>query len=127
VSLYQLIPPVATFVCLITIATGALACWARPWANRALRTTMWDIARSRATAGLKPQIFNDDFPGLIIYAEEIDAGADRLQHVLIADERDPQQQNTVFAREGLMISDVERETIPLRLLDGAIHPNDPAA
>src|SRR5262249_28066981 len=100
VSLYQLIPPVATFVALVTIATGALSCWARPWANRALRTAMWDIARSRATAGLKPQIFNDDFPGLIIYAEQIDPTADRLERVLIADDRDPQQQNTVFAREG---------------------------
>src|SRR5262249_34990007 len=40
VSLYQLIPPVATFVALVTIATGALSCWARPWANRALHTAM---------------------------------------------------------------------------------------
>jgi lipopolysaccharide export system permease protein len=127
VSLYQLIPPVATFVVLVTIATGALSCWARPWANRALRTAMWDIARSRATAGLKPQIFNDDFPGLIIYAEQIDTNADRLERVLIADDRDPQQQNTVFAREGTMISDVERETITLRLLNGTIHTNDAAA
>jgi lipopolysaccharide export system permease protein len=59
---------------------------------------MWDIARTRATAGLKPQVFNDEFPGLIIYAEQIDTTADQLERVLISDERDPQQQNTVFAR-----------------------------
>src|SRR5262245_5043863 len=62
VSLYQLAPPVATFVLLVTVATAGLAWWARPQAIRALRTTMWDIARTRATAGLKPQIFNDEFP-----------------------------------------------------------------
>lgn len=126
-SLYQLAPPVATFVLLVTIATAGLAWYARPWANRALRTALWDVARSRATAGLKPQVFNDEFPGLIIYAEHIDNTADRLQRVMIADERDPQQQSTVFAREGFMISDVERETVTLRLLDGSISTNDATA
>jgi lipopolysaccharide export system permease protein len=127
VSLYQLVPPVATFVAIVTVATAGLAWYGRPLGNRALRTAMWDIARSRATAGLKPQIFNDDFPGLIIYAEQIDAGADQLERVMIADERDPQQQNTVFARSGYMISDVERETVTLRLLDGTIHTTDTTA
>src|SRR5882724_6187622 len=124
VSLYQLVPPVATFVVIVTVATGALAWYGRPLGNRALRTAMWDIARTRATAGLKPQIFNDDFPGLIIYAEQIDATTDQLERVLIADDRDPQQRNTVFAQAGYMISDVERETVTLRLLDGTIHTTD---
>lgn len=127
VSLYQLIPPIATFVVIVTLATGVLAWYGRPWGNRSLRTAMWDIARTRATAGLKPQVFNDEFPGLIIYAEQIDNTADTLQRVLIADERDPQQQNTVFARSGYMISDVERETVTLRLLDGTIHTTDTTA
>jgi lipopolysaccharide export system permease protein len=127
VSLYQLVPPVATFVVIVTVATGALAWYGRPLGNRALRTAMWDIARTRATAGLKPQIFNDDFPGLIIYAEQIDATTDQLQRVLIADDRDPQQQNTVFAQAGYMISDVDRETVTLRLLDGTIHTTDATA
>jgi lipopolysaccharide export system permease protein len=127
VSLYQLMPPVATFVLIVTIATAGLAWYGRPWGNRALRTAMWDMARTRATAGLKPQIFNDEFPGLIIYAEQIDTAADQLERVLISDERDPQQQNTVFARTGYMISDTERETVTLRLQDGTIHTTDPTA
>ena len=127
VSLYQLIPPVATFVLIVTIATAGLAWYGRPWGNRALRTAMWDMARTRATAGLKPQVFNDEFPGLIIYAEQIDTTADQLERVLISDERDPQQQNTVFARSGYMISDTERETVTLRLLDGTIHTTDATA
>jgi lipopolysaccharide export system permease protein len=124
VSLYQLIPPVATFVLIVTIASAGLAWYGRPWGNRALRTAMWDIARTRATAGLKPQVFNDEFPGLIIYAEQIDSAADQLERVMISDERDPQQQNTVFARAGYMIPDPEHETVTLRLLDGTIHTTD---
>ncbi len=123
-SLYQLMPPIVTFVALVTMATAALALEGRPWGNRSLRLALWDIARTHASAGLKPQIFNDEFPGLVIYAERIDARDDRLIHVLIADEREPGQRNTVFAREGHMLTDADAQTVTLRLIDGAIHTVD---
>src|SRR5512132_1961246 len=105
-SLYQLVTPVAIFVALATIATAALSLYARPWGNRSLKSALYEIARTRASAGIKPQVFNDDFPGLVIYTESVDATTDRLSHVLISDERDVQH-NTIFAREGTMISDPE--------------------
>jgi len=120
-SIYQLVPPVVLFVCMTALATAGLSMYARPWANHNLKHELWDIARTRASAGLKPQVFNDEFPGLVIYAEHIDSRTDRLIHVLISDERDPNQHNTVFAREGFMISDNDTQTIVLRLLDGTIH------
>jgi lipopolysaccharide export system permease protein len=124
-SLYQLVPPVAIFVGFTTLATAALALWAGPWGQRSLKTALYDIARTRASAGLKAQIFNEDFPGLVIYMESIDSRTDRLTHVLIADERDPRQHNTIFARNGYMISDRHAETVTLRLLEGSIHTSDP--
>jgi len=126
-SLYQLVPPVAIFVMLATIATAGLSIWARPWGNRSLRSALFEIARTRASAGIKPQIFNDDFPGLVIYAETIDATNDRLTHVLIADERDSQERNTIIASDGTMISDPATKTVTLRLRDGFIHTTDTRA
>jgi lipopolysaccharide export system permease protein len=120
-SIYQLAPPVVIFVGLATVVTAALSMYARPWANHNLKQELWDIARTRATAGLRPQVFTDEFPGLVIYAEQIDGRTDHLVHVMISDERDPEQHNTVFAREGFMISDNETQTVTLRLLDGTIH------
>jgi lipopolysaccharide export system permease protein len=123
-SLYQLVPPVAIFVVLATIATAALSLYARPWGNRSLKKALFDIARTRASAGIKPQVFNDDFPGLVIYTERVDATTDRLHHVLIADERDGTQRNTIFAADGLMLSDPEAQVVTLRLRDGFIHTSD---
>jgi lipopolysaccharide export system permease protein len=126
-SIYQLAPPVVLFVGIATCLTAVLSMYARPWANHNLKHELWDIARTRATAGLRPQVFNDEFPGLVIYAEQIDSRTDQLFHVLISDERDPNQHNTVFAREGYMISDNEAQTVTLRLLDGTIHTSGEAA
>jgi len=92
-----------------------------------LRSALFEIARTRASAGIKPAIFNDDFPGLVIYAETIDATNDRLTHVLIADERDSQERNTIIASDGTMISDPATKTVTLRLRDGFIHTTDTKA
>jgi lipopolysaccharide export system permease protein len=123
-SLYQLVPPVAIVAVLAMIATAAVSIWARPWGNRSLKTALFELAQTRASAGLKPQIFNDEFPGLVIYTEHVETATDRLHHVLISDERDPDERNTIFAREGTMISDPTSGVITLRLRDGFIHTVD---
>src|SRR5215471_19466533 len=71
-SIYQLAPPIIIFVAMTTLLTAVLSMYARPWATRNLKHELWEIARTRATAGLRPQVFNDEFPGLMIYAEQID-------------------------------------------------------
>jgi lipopolysaccharide export system permease protein len=123
-SLYQLVPPVAIVVAIATAATAVLSLQARPWGNRSLRSALFEIARTRATAGIKPEVFNDDFPGLVIYTEGIDPTTDRLRHVLISDERDSTQHNTIFARDGVMTSDPATQAVTLRLRDGFIHTTD---
>ena len=123
-SLYQLIAPVVIFVTLAGVITAGLTLWGRPWGNRSLRSALFEIAKTRASAGIRQQVFNDEFPGLVIYAEEIDATTDILRHVLISDDRDERQRNHIFAREGTMISDAATETVMLRLRDGFIQTTD---
>lgn len=124
VSLYQLVPPIAIVVFASVAATALLSCYARPWGNRSLKTAIYEIARTRAGAGLKTQVFNDMIPGLVIYTERIEPGTNRLIHILVSDERDPNEHNTIFARQGMMISDVEAQTVTLRLLRGWMHTAD---
>ena len=123
-SLYQLVPPVAVFVVIATLLTAALSFYARPWGTRSLKGALYEIARTRASAGIKPQVFNDDFPGLVIYTEDIDPTTDRLRHVLVADEREAGQQQTIFASEATMVSDERLLTVTLRLRQGFIASTD---
>jgi len=122
-SLYQLVPPVAIVVLTATAATFFLSAHARPWGNRSLKNGLYELARTRASAGIKAQVFNDEFPGLVIYTERVDNTRDVLQHVLISDERQGER-NTIFAREGVMVSDAEARIVTLRLRDGFIHTTD---
>lgn len=121
ISLYRLMVPVAGFAVIVTLLTLGLSLYARPWGNTLLRTGLYDIIRTRAVAGIKPKIFNDEFKGLVIYVEEIQPGTDELQRILISDTRDSSMRNTVYAETGRLFSNEDRHTLTLRLQSGGIY------
>lgn len=121
ISLYQTTVPVAVFVLFTCLLTLFLTLYARPWGNTALRAALYQMTKTRATAGLQEKVFNTDFGGLVLYVEEIHPPGTLLQGVMIADRRDPQQHNTIFAGNGLLIFNEQTHSLTLRLLDGAIH------
>jgi len=59
--------PVGVFMVLASIAAFIIAIWVRPWANGALREQLFQVVKSRVSAGFKEKIFNTDFPGLVLY------------------------------------------------------------
>ncbi len=121
VSLYQMVVPVGVFALLVTLVALLLAVYARPWGNSNLKASLYEIAKTRASAGLRERVFNDDFAGLVIYVEHIEPPGDRLEGILIADARDPNQRNTVLAKDGFLVGNEEAHSVTLRLLDGSIH------
>lgn len=121
VSLYQLMRPVTLFaVCVYVVALG-LSLYARPWGNNQLRNALYEIAKTRASAGIKEKVFTDDFSGLVIYVNHIEPPGNSLRGILISDSRDPDQRNTVVARVGYLVPNEQLHTLTLRLLEGSVH------
>jgi lipopolysaccharide export system permease protein len=137
VSLPQITWPVALFALLIYVVALALALYARPWGNRLLRNGLYEIAKVRASAGIKPKVFNDDFAGLLIYVDTIDPPGNLLHGVLISDSREAltdrdhgpasalhSGRNTVVAKTGLLVPDEATHALTLRLFNGSVHSFD---
>lgn len=125
-SLYQITVPIAAFAIVIFAASMALSLHARAWGNSRLKTGIFELARTRATAGLTENVFNDDFAGLVIYVEEIEPPGTELRRILISDRRVPDQENTVIASSGTLVADEDAQTLHLRLQDGVTFTNDAA-
>ena len=121
VSLYRLLLPVGAFALVVTGLTLALSMYARPWGNSLLRSGLYDIVRTRAVAGIKPKIFNDEFSGLVIYVDRIAPATDVLEGILISDTRDSSMHNTVYAENGRLSSNEDHRTLTLRLENGGIY------
>lgn len=121
VSLYQLARPVAGFAIGIYIVALTISLYARPWGNSLLRDELYEVAKLRASAGIKEKVFTDDFSGLVIYVDHIDPPGTMLRGILISDSRDSAQRNTVFAQIGILVPNEPLHLLTLRLVGGSIH------
>lgn len=121
ISLYGMLPPVLLFALLAYIATTFITIYALPRGNIAFKKLLFDIMESRVTLSLKEKVFNDDFPGLVIYTDSYDQQRHTMTGILIHDDRDPQESSTIFADKGVIIADPVAKMLRVELYNGGIH------
>lgn len=121
VSLYSLLKPVLLLAFVFSLATAWLTISVEPAGKAAFRGKLFQIASSRASVGIRPGIFNDDFEGLVLYTRAMDDRQGIMQDVFISDEREGTTPATIVAREGRFIPDPENYSLTLRLNNGSIH------
>ena len=127
VGLYSLLPPVLTCAFLTYLATTFITVYALPWGNTSFKNLLLEIISTRATLNLKERVFNDDFPGLVIYVDRFSQEQNALSGILIQDERDPKDPSTIFADEGIIATEPGTKTLRLSLKNGGIHRSHGAA
>jgi lipopolysaccharide export system permease protein len=125
ISLYRLAVPVMIVALGVYAISSYFAFSLRPWANSNLRNKLYELSQTRTSAGLKEKIFNSNFPGLVVYVDEMSDTDSSMKGVMISDARDPHNQNTIIAKRGAMIPDTKNKSITLRLFDGSIFGVEP--
>jgi len=121
VSLYQLAPPFLLFSFVTYAITAYLTLYALPWSTNSFQNLLFTMARTCSERMLKEKTFNDDFEGLVIYPEDIDAKERKMKNVLISDRRDRGTYNTIIAKEGYIFTDPDSNRVNLKLFDGIVH------
>jgi lipopolysaccharide export system permease protein len=121
VSLYQMTPPVAVLAFIAFSATALLSIYALPKANHESRSLLYQMASTKAHAGVKERVFNDDFEGLVLYVEKVFPRSAQWENVFISDSRNTTETVTIVSPEGTVFSDPLAMTVTLRLKNGAIH------
>ena len=121
ISLYGLLPPPLAFSLLACLGCLWVTVYAVPWGNSSFKKLMVEIAQSSAGIVVKEKVFNNAFPGMVIYAESLDQKGQTMEGVIIHDERDPNQSATIFARSGALLADPRARAIEFHLQDGSIH------
>lgn len=124
VSPLQIFWPVAIMAVIISMLTLALTLYARPAANFALKRELYQIAKSRIGTALKEKVFNDDFPNILIYVEELKPPGSTAQGVLIIDKRDKTREDIILAKVAIIRAEEESNTLGLRLFDGSIYQRE---
>ena len=125
VSLMQLYRPVAAASLITFLLTFIISYYLVPQSNFATKRLLFDIAQQNAGIGIKEKVFNDDFKGMVLYAEKIPVDGDHMEGVIISDTRFPDKPNTIVAHKAFLVSDPASFTVKLRLEDGAVHTVTP--
>ncbi len=119
-SYTQLLPPIFVF----SLATAALAlfftAYGSPWGQKATRELMMEVVKRRADLGIKEQVFNTDFQGLMLFVNHVPSATGQLEGIFIYDSRDKDNPNAVYAQKGRLSFDESQETLVLQLLDGRV-------
>lgn len=124
VSPYRLLQPIL----FLGVVCWGVASWvmleSMPNANQTFREISNQIVMDRAEGEVRPRVFFEDFPGLVLYVNEVPIGGTGWSDVLAADTRDPAQQVIYLAKRGRMVIDREARTIQMVLEEGTRHRTD---
>jgi lipopolysaccharide export system permease protein len=120
ISLYQLFVPIFLFSISAFLITNFLVFYGLPWGNRGFMSTLRLIAQSKPDVEIKEQIFNS-FKDLVVYVDKIPIQGKKMEGILIFDEREKGNANTIFAQEAFFINNPSSQEVVLKLLNGSIH------
>ncbi|MBI4887160.1 MAG: LPS export ABC transporter permease LptF [Acidobacteria bacterium] len=126
VSLLRLMRPVALLSVLAWAATSYILLVAVPDANQRFREITFGIVADRAEGEVRPRVFFEDFPDVVLYVREVSAAGGGWSDVFMADSRPGQTPAVYLARRGRVVIDRGGRTVEMVLENGARHTADAA-
>ncbi|MCX7817200.1 MAG: LPS export ABC transporter permease LptF [Syntrophales bacterium] len=127
VSLLRLAAPIFVFGFIAFIFCLFLSYYLVPAGNHAAKNLMFNVARQKANIGIKEKVFNDDFHGLLIYADYVPTRGSYMERVFICDSRLSNVTSTIVSQRAYVITDKETLAVILRLRDGSVHSLEKAS
>ena len=130
ISPYRLLQPVLVFSVICWGLTSWVMLKAMPDGNQRYREITQEIVMERAEGEVRPRVFFEDFPNLVLYVHEVPLDGKGWLDVMAADTSNATAPVIYLARRGRMVIDREAQTIHMVLEDGAKHAtqlDDPTA
>jgi LPS export ABC transporter permease LptG/LPS export ABC transporter permease LptF len=125
VSLYRLFKPVALVASTSCLATAYVYMVLIPVGNQTFREITFNIVASSAENEVKPRVFFDGFPNVVIYARELPPTGG-WDGVFIADNRGGEGSSVYLARHGRAVVNRAARTVEMVLEDWTRHETNAA-
>jgi lipopolysaccharide export system permease protein len=91
------------------------------WGMTHFRQTVLDFAKTKTQLVLQAGVFNQDFPGLTLFAQNVDVGQGELEMVFVRDNSKKDIDATIIAPKGRIDSDTAHGQLQIMLRDGQIY------
>ncbi len=125
VPLHRLLKPVLAVAVAVGAVTSVLSLVVLPEANDIFYSLKDRISLRQATAQIQPRVFNEQFPNVVFYLDDLAVDRQHWSRVFLSDNSDPKAPRTVLAREGTWVTDSAALRLQLHLSDGTVYQTDP--
>jgi len=120
----RVLVPVGLLALIFTALTAVLTIWIAPAAVHTYRSLQYRIVSSQASFEVEPRVFDERFPHLVLYVQDVSAVATRWHGVFLASTGPQQDSRLTLADEAIVIADPQQGKLDLHLRDGSIHQVD---
>lgn len=100
---------------LIGIITAVFSTIILPRTNHALAKMIDRVSLSLATSMVRPRVFNEDFPNIVFYIDDLAADRQHWSRVFLMDNSDASSPRTLIAKTGRWIGDNTNQRLQLHL------------
>ena len=121
VSLYQLLLAPLVFGSLCTLFSLYIGLFGLSWGMEQFKHSLLEFARTKTKLSLQSGVFNQEFPGLTIYAQKVNLETGDIKFVFVQDKTNKSFTTTVIAPEGSVTTDSEKEQIKVVFKNGRIY------
>ena len=117
-------------VLLLSLSAWALASWMSlvhaPQSTRQLQRMEREITTSEIPYGIQPRVFLEQFPGLLLYLQDVTGSQANWRGVFIADTSANESPKVTLAQSGILVNEAGSQRLTLHLERGTTHEIDPA-
>src|SRR5271170_5273679 len=125
ISLRRLLFPIGCVAFLGALATLFITLWLSPASLRTVNRLEARILTSQAPYAIEPRVFDDRFPHLVLYVQDVEAAATRWTGVFLASSGGSEGSAITVARDALIVTGSDSRQMDIHLGSGSTHAYDP--
>src|SRR5579862_2947147 len=120
-GLRRLLVPVGLLAIGAVTVTFAMTIWLGPLSVRTLKTLEDHLVTTQASYEVTPRVFDERFPRLVLYVQDVSAAATQWHGVFLAESGAGDMSSLTLAENAIVVADREHDKLELHLRNGTAH------
>jgi LPS export ABC transporter permease LptF/LPS export ABC transporter permease LptG len=121
ISRRRILQPVGVLAVSGAVLTLGTTVWLAPLAIRTFRALESNLAASQVSFQVQPRVFDERFPGLVLYVNDVSASGTQWHGVFLADAGGESGARLTLAENAIVIAEPRLGKLELHLQGGATH------
>ncbi len=125
IGLRRLLVPVGMVAIVAALLTLLVTLWLGPLSLRTFHDLESEMLSAQAPFAVQPRVFDERFPHLVLYVQDVEATAARWRGVFLAESEAEAGSHLTLAEDAIVIAGSDRSNFELHLGPGTTHEFDP--